>query len=99
MRPIDADALIKWLNDTYCDISKRLWNYNHHVMAMDMIEIIENYPTIEERKHGYWRPAKECTEGEACAEYKCSVCGSYGDWFDMFCRYCGTEMAEEAKND
>ena len=42
MRLIDADALIKWLNDTYCDISKRLWNYNHHVMAMDMIEIIEN---------------------------------------------------------
>lgn len=45
MRPIDADALIKWLNDTYCDTSKRLWNYKHHVMAMDMIEIIENYPT------------------------------------------------------
>lgn len=97
MRPIDADALIKWLNDTYCDTSKRLWNYNHHVMAMDMIEIIENYPTIEERKHGYWRPAKEDAEGEACAEYKCSVCESYGDWFDMFCRYCGAEMDEEVR--
>ena len=54
MRLIDADALIKWLNDTYCDTSKRLWNYKHHVMAMDMIEILTNYPIVEESKPGHW---------------------------------------------
>lgn len=96
MRPIDADTLIKWLNDTYCDTSKRLWNYNHHVMAMDMIEIIENYPTIEERKHGHW--LCHWQEG-VCFEKRveCSVCGNNEttnnpEW--AYCPHCGAEMDE-----
>lgn len=99
MRLIDADALMKWLNDTYCDISKRLWNYNHHVMAMDMIEIIENYPIVEERKHGHW--GKD--------DYKCSVCGvkrpttdTASKWIYLdqrYCYNCGAAMDEEEKAD
>lgn len=104
MRLIDADALIKWLNDTYCDISKKSWNYNHHVMAMDMIEIIENYPTIEERKHGHWIATNQYYTGTWCAlyYYKCSVCGAviledvdFG--VGNYCQQCGAKMDEEEK--
>ncbi len=93
MRPIDADALIKWLNDTYCDMDKRTWNYDHHVMAMDMIEILKNYPTVEERKHGHWDN-----------RYRCNVCGAYmaiwclGDALSKednhYCYNCGAIMDE-----
>ena len=102
MRLIDADALIKCLNDTYCDTSKRLWNYNHHVMAMDMIEIIENYPVVEERKHGHWIETNEYYYGLDCAlyYYKCSICGElvlkdikYG--VGNYCLHCGAVMDEE----
>lgn len=95
MRLIDADALIKWLHDTYCDIDKRTWNYNHHVMAMDMIEILKKYPAAEERKHGHY------TE-----DYKCSVCGAerptqgINKWIYLgakYCYNCGAKMDEEVK--
>lgn len=74
MRPIDADALIKWLNDTYCDTSKILWNYNHHVMAMDMIEIIENYPTIEERNCGAKMDEKDGRGGKRMISESIKIC-------------------------
>lgn len=95
MKLIDADALIKWLNDTYCDTSKRLWNYNHHVMAMDMIEIIKNYPTIEEHKHGHWI-------GKPIAGYsmvRCSVCSAFANNIERwnYCPICGAKMDEEIK--
>lgn len=106
MRLIDADALIKWLNDTYCDTSKRLWSYNHHVMAMDMIAIIENYPIVEERKHGCWIETNEYYTGayESSHYYKCSVCGAliledvaFG--VGNYCQQCGAKMDEVIKND
>ena len=94
MRLIDADALIKWLNDTYCDTSKRSWNYNHHVMAMDMIEIIENYPTIEERKRGHWFDPED---DDGRTAWHCSVCdhvvktiGFYPNY--NYCPCCGARM-------
>lgn len=92
MKLIDADALIKWLNDTYCDTSKRLWNYNHHVMAMGMIEIIENYPTIEERKHGYW--IFDDDEGLKCS--CCFLVDRDMNHYD-YCPWCGATMDEEIK--
>ena len=97
MRLIDADALMKWLNDTYCDTSKRLWNYNHHVMAMDMIEIIENYPTIEERKHGHWIELNPHDEQNNFIQ--CSVCGSKFGLYSQgnYCQECGTKMDEEVQ--
>lgn len=100
MRLIDADALIKWLNDTYCDISKRLWNYNHHVMAMDMIEIIENYPTIEERKHGHWTVTENTYQCQFCQYWdtrkKEQVNGRYVfSKLPNYCPYCGAKMDEE----
>lgn len=104
MRLIDADALIKWLNDTYCDTSKRLWNYNQHVMAMDMIDILENYPTIEERKHGCWVTGENEDDGDFII--KCSICGKraptdgdYRYYLSNYCPHCGATMDEEAKND
>lgn len=47
MKIIDADSLIKWLNDTYYDKSKPSWNFDHHTMAMDMIEILEKFPAVK----------------------------------------------------
>lgn len=98
MRLIDADALIKWLKDTYCDTSKSLWNYNHHVMAMDMIEIIENYPIVEERKHGHWIEHEGLCGCWICSNCNQHIFNNYGasDLY-KFCPGCGAEMDEEEK--
>ena len=43
MKLINAGHLIKWLKDTYCNVNKQTWSYDHHVMASEMIEILNNY--------------------------------------------------------
>lgn len=95
MRLIDVDALTKYLRDTYCDTSRQLWNFNRHVMAMGIIDVLENCPAVEERKHGHY------TE-----DYKCSVCGAerptqgINKWIYLgakYCYNCGAKMDEEVK--
>lgn len=104
MRLIDVDALIKYLRDTYCDTSRQLWNFNRHVMAMGIIDILENCPAVEERKHGHWIETNEYYTGayESLYYYKCSVCGAliledvdFG--VGNYCQQCGAKMDEEEK--
>lgn len=96
MRLIDVDALTKYLRDTYCDTSRQLWNFNRHVMAMGIIDVLENCPAVEERKHGHW--LCHWQEG-VCFERRveCSACGNNEttnnpEW--AYCPHCGAEMDE-----
>jgi hypothetical protein len=96
MRLIDVDALTKYLRDTYCDTSRQLWNFNRHVMAMGIIDVLENCPAVEERKHGHWI---EINPKKGKGFYRCSVCngavGLYDDGF--YCQWCGAKMDEVTK--
>lgn len=91
MRLIDADALVnKWrtsLNITENDTGAVFVGYSQ-IPAM-----INNMPTIEERKKGKWI---DCGfSDEVYAEVmKCPFCGaeSFGG---NFCDYCGADMRGE----
>lgn len=102
MRLIDVDALTKYLRDTYCDTSRQLWNFNRHVMAMGIIDVLENCPAVEERKHGHWVQVSDWDKNGQ-AHFDCSVCGAgdvHADDAEVpYCWHCGAVMDEEAKND
>lgn len=53
-----------------------------------IIGVIDEQPTIEERKTGEWI---ELDFTEAW-EYKCDQCGRMSDFKDNFCPNCGADM-------
>lgn len=102
MRLIDVDALIKYLRDTYCDASRPLWNFNRHVMAIGIIDVLENCPAVEERKHGCWVTGENEDDGDFII--KCSICGKraptdgdYRYYLSNYCPHCGATMDEEVQ--
>lgn len=50
------------------------WSFDSMMLAKIMISILDEVPTVEERKHGYWKK-----EG---SWYKCSCCNSAIDPWD-----------------
>ena len=54
MKLINAGHLIKWLKDTYCNVNKQTWSYDHHVMASEMIEILNDYTAANEELSANW---------------------------------------------
>lgn len=100
MRLIDVDALTKYLRDTYCDTSRQLWNFNRHVMAMGIIDVLENCPAVEERKHGHWIEHPTLFGTWVCSECGMTIYNFYkADKLYIYCPKCGAKMDEEAKND
>lgn len=51
------------------DMNRADWSYNKMIMANKMLEILDQEPIIEERKHGYWIEHPEHPVGD------CSICG------------------------
>ena len=48
------------------DMNRADWSYNKMIMANKMLEILDQEPIIEERKHGYWiehpeHPVGDCS--------------------------------------
>ena len=85
MRLIDADALMKKLNED--PIGQTI------VQRYNIDGFIEAFPTADvvERKRGHWinRSLNICyPEWE---RYTCSECGKHADGYE-FCPYCGTDM-------
>lgn len=72
------------------DMNRADWSYNKMIMANKMLEILDQEPIIEERKHGHWK--------DGC----CTVCGesaatdTHRDFLDVseqhYCYNCGTRM-------
>lgn len=86
MRPIDADALIEFIdmghlrNPLECCYSER-----------DVVDMLESRPTIEQPQSALWT---------GFGYFKCSSCGGEapddGWWRSPFCPHCGKPM-ENAK--
>ena len=80
MELIDREAL-KTKLEKMADMNNPKWSYDSIMIAKIMIEILNEAPTVEERKHGYWKK-----EG---SWYKCSCCNSAIDpWDNTWMKYC-----------
>ena len=92
MRLIDADKLIK----SYLDHCRTEFEIKNCCMADEnVINIIDNAPTVEERPQGEWIIVKDERYGD---NVKCPFCGKELAGTDLnFCCKCGARM--EADNE
>ena len=81
MRLIDADALMRVIDAVPL-------TFDGGVDINELETIINEQPTIEERKTGEWI---ELDFTEAW-EYKCDQCGRLSDFKDNYCPNCGADM-------
>lgn len=89
VRPIDANALMKRIEEVYC---KDCNSYNGVMCRacahMDDMDFIEDAPTIDAQpvKHEKW-------VRDASGKLNCSYCGYVPKWDDdKFCAGCGAKM-------
>lgn len=82
MRIIDADALKEAINNLY-----------EYAELDDVIQTIDNAPTVESRPQGYWI--------EGTLGYYCSECESYDRFYfeHSFCPCCGADMRKEVNDE
>ena len=90
MKLIDKDALsMELMNEVLNAYAKADFRFAH---ALNVFQgLIDKAPTVEERKHGYWK-------GKPLAGYctvRCSYCrvsfeGNSGRW--KYCPECGAKM-------
>lgn len=52
------------------DMNRADWSYNKMIMANKMLEILDQEPIIEERKHGYWMAVAKNTKSALIAGLK-----------------------------
>lgn len=77
MRPIDADALIKWVQQCGAKCPT--------VSVEKVFNKIKDAPTIGPVKRGKWIPNSPFTGN-------CSECGGNGNLKDNYCPNCGARM-------
>ena len=75
MRLIDADELKAYFQD-----GTEGYDFSHWT-RFDIIDVIDNAPTIEELPKGKW--SIDC---------QCSNCKKYVDYTTDFCQNCGADM-------
>lgn len=93
MRLIDAETLKEKL-EKIADMNNPKWSYDSMMIAKIMINILDEAPIVEERKHGHWIEHPEHPIGD------CSVCGERvpiysGSKKYKICPYCGAIMDGE----
>ena len=87
MKLIDGEELLARYK-ARCNGCKETKNYCEHCCDIaDIINDIEDAPTIEERKKGKWRHYD--------GMYACEICRSQLDDISPFCPMCGADMREE----
>ena len=97
-RMIDADALIEDLK-TRIVLSKLHYKEPLSYSDTDIVDIIENAPTVEERKKGKWLMSSRsiggvCSEcGESCSAVELTEKGIRMLW--KYCPNCGADMRGE----
>ena len=112
MRLIDADALKAKIRKAEKEFRRcKIEPVGYKMAFADGVGavadlIVDEAPTIEERKHGHWIETNEYYTGayESLYYYKCSVCGAiiledvdFG--VGNYCQQCGATMDEVVKND
>ena len=60
-----------------------------------IFDIIDEQPTIEERKTGKWISLDDFRGKYNDYGYKCSECGEHSDYEENFCPNCGAKMEGE----
>lgn len=78
------------------DMNRADWSYNKMIMANKMLEILDQEPIIEERKHGHWRIEPYLLEKTGC----CSICGEQirmPHEIYKYCPNCGAIMDGDEK--
>lgn len=108
MRLIDADALKAKIRKAEKEFRRcKIEPFERKMAFADGVGavadlIVDEVPTVEERKHGHWIETNECCTGayESLDYYKCSVCGvvvledvDFG--VGNYCPHCGAKMDGE----
>ena len=97
MRLIDADELIKMLQDTI-DFNMKHNTFFKSFSMQHMLYILENMKTIAPLKHGRWTFIEQISGGYY--SYKCSECQHLEnvekrEMLGNYCSYCGARMDGE----
>lgn len=94
MRPIDADALVRWfetnranLNPMDCGREKE--TYSECIATVEAMKTLD----VEPVRHGRWLPyAVQTGPTTCCTAYRCSCCGrTEEDNGEPYC-HCGAKM-------
>lgn len=92
MRMIDADAL----RDNLQALAYDDWNQGVTTSWADafreVADMVEEMPTIEERKTGKWIDETFKPWGLVHHPYKCNQCGENSEADSNFCPNCGSRM-------
>lgn len=88
MRAIDADFIIQKLTDFGAEKSEL--DRDLYLLG-GVVAIVDNAPTIETVKHGYWIYTGEWNLPECSICRKVSHSALYGDE-DAYCPCCGAKM-------
>lgn len=97
MRLIDADALKAKL-EKIADMNNPKWSYDSMMIAKIMIGILDEAPTVEERKEGHWLKKHNVSDTSEFTAICCSSCGYevnffWNDWQNSkYCPNCGAIM-------
>ena len=97
MRLIDAEALIMAIPDTSVDIFENCRNCK--LLDKEQItDIINNAPTIEAERQGYWIEQYKIIDTESEHYYICSEC-MHGEIHNEnqkinYCWHCGAKMEQ-----
>lgn len=87
MRLIDADKLRFYLGSYFLIDPNELRFSQSCVFRM-----IDNMPTIEERKTGKWISLDDFRGKYNTCGYKCSECDEHSDYEENYCPNCGARM-------
>lgn len=94
MRLIDADALKAKIRKAEKEFRRcKIEPVGYKMAFADGVGavadlIVDEAPTIEERKHGHWVEVDDVTE-------ECALCGEIGDCNYSYCPWCGAKMDGE----
>lgn len=71
------------------DMNRADWSYNKMIMANKMLEILDQEPIIEERKHGHWVRHNNII---ACSECIWDMYWEEGNTELNYCPNCGAKI-------